>query len=61
MLRKVVTLVLIGAAVSVAACNTVRGAGERREFGRKCSRQRHLISAMVVTPTKEDRPWFVSL
>ena len=26
MLRKVVTLVLIGASVSVAACNTVRGA-----------------------------------
>ncbi|MEO5612508.1 MAG: hypothetical protein ABIT68_07100 [Sphingomicrobium sp.] len=26
MLRKVVTLVLIGASVSIAACNTVRGA-----------------------------------
>jgi predicted small secreted protein len=28
MFRKVVTLVLIGASVAVAACNTVRGAGE---------------------------------
>jgi predicted small secreted protein len=28
MLRKVVTLVLIGAGISVAACNTVRGAAE---------------------------------
>lgn len=28
MLRKVVTLILIGASVSVAACNTVRGAAK---------------------------------
>ena len=28
MLRKVVTLVLIGASVAVAACNTVRGAAK---------------------------------
>jgi predicted small secreted protein len=28
MLRKVVTLVLIGASVSIAACNTVRGAAK---------------------------------
>lgn len=28
MLRKVVTLVLIGGSLAVAACNTVRGAGE---------------------------------
>ena len=28
MLRQVVTLVLIGGSLAVAACNTVRGAGE---------------------------------
>ncbi len=28
MLRKVVTLVLIGGSLAVAACNTVRGAAE---------------------------------
>jgi len=28
MLRKVVTLVLIGGSLAVAACNTVRGAGD---------------------------------
>lgn len=28
MLRKVVTLVLIGSGLAVAACNTVRGAAE---------------------------------
>ncbi len=28
MFRKVVTILLIGASVAVAACNTVRGAGE---------------------------------
>jgi predicted small secreted protein len=28
MLRKVVTMVLIGAGLTVAACNTVRGAGD---------------------------------
>ena len=28
MLRKVVTMVLIGAGLTVAACNTVRGAAE---------------------------------
>ena len=52
MFRKVVTLVMIGGALAVAACNTVRGAATGREFGRQCSRQRHLISAMVVSPSK---------
>jgi len=28
MLRKIVTLVLIGGSLAVAACNTARGAGE---------------------------------
>jgi entericidin B len=28
MLRKLVTLVLIGGSVAIAACNTVRGAGD---------------------------------
>ena len=28
MFRKVLTMVLIGAGLTVAACNTVRGAGE---------------------------------
>ena len=28
MIRKIVTMMLIGAAASIAACNTVRGAGE---------------------------------
>ena len=28
MFRKVMTLVLIGGSIAVAACNTVRGAGE---------------------------------
>ena len=28
MLRKVVTLVLIGGSIAIAACNTVRGAAE---------------------------------
>ena len=28
MLRKITTMVLIGASLSIAACNTVRGAGE---------------------------------
>lgn len=28
MLRKVMTLVLIGGSIAIAACNTVRGAGE---------------------------------
>jgi len=28
MFRKVVTMVLIGGSLAVAACNTVRGAGE---------------------------------
>lgn len=28
MLRKVVTMALIGASISIAACNTVRGAAE---------------------------------
>ena len=28
MLRKVMTLVLIGGSLAIAACNTVRGAGE---------------------------------
>ena len=28
MFRKVVTMMLIGAGLTVAACNTVRGAGE---------------------------------
>ncbi|WP_255554224.1 hypothetical protein [Sphingomicrobium clamense] len=28
MLRKTMTLVLVGATLAVAACNTVRGAGE---------------------------------
>jgi len=28
MLRKAVTIILIGSGVAIAACNTVRGAGE---------------------------------
>jgi predicted small secreted protein len=28
MIRKVMTLVLIGSSIAIAACNTVRGAGE---------------------------------
>jgi predicted small secreted protein len=28
MLRKVITMVLIGSSIAVAACNTVRGAAE---------------------------------
>ena len=28
MLRKITTMVLIGASISIAACNTVRGAGK---------------------------------
>ena len=28
MVRKVMTLVLVGGALAIAACNTVRGAGE---------------------------------
>ena len=28
MLRKIITIVLIGSAVAVSACNTVRGAAE---------------------------------
>jgi predicted small secreted protein len=28
MLRKLVTIMLIGGSVAIAACNTVRGAGE---------------------------------
>ena len=50
MFRKVVTMLVIGGSLAVAACNTVRGAAKDREFGGERSRQRHLISAMVVTP-----------
>lgn len=37
MLRKVTTMVLIGAGLFVAACNTVRGAGEDVQSVANCT------------------------
>jgi predicted small secreted protein len=37
MLRKVMTLVLIGSAMSIAACNTVRGAGKDVQSVANCT------------------------
>ncbi len=37
MLRKVVTLVLIGGSIAIAACNTVRGAGADVQSAANCT------------------------
>ena len=37
MLRKVVTLALIGGSLAIAACNTVRGAGEDVQSVANCT------------------------
>jgi predicted small secreted protein len=37
MLRKVVTTVLIGGTLAIAACNTVRGAGEDVKSAANCT------------------------
>lgn len=37
MVRKVTTLLLIGSALAIAACNTVRGAGEDVQSAANCT------------------------
>lgn len=37
MVRKVITALLIGGGLSVAACNTVRGAGEDLQSAANCT------------------------
>jgi predicted small secreted protein len=37
MVRKVTTLLLIGGALAIAACNTVRGAGEDVQSAANCT------------------------
>ena len=37
MIRKVVTVVLIGCGLSLAACNTVRGAGQDMQSAANCT------------------------
>jgi predicted small secreted protein len=37
MIRKVVTVVLIGCGFSLAACNTVRGAGQDMQSAANCT------------------------
>ena len=39
MFQKVTTVALIGTALALAACNTVRGAAQGRQFGRKLHRK----------------------
>ena len=37
MVRKIMTLVLIGSGLAIAACNTVRGAGEDMQSAANCT------------------------
>ena len=37
MVRKITTLLLIGGALAIAACNTVRGAGEDVQSAANCT------------------------
>ena len=37
MVRKLMTLVLIGGGLAIAACNTVRGAGEDMQSAANCT------------------------
>jgi len=37
MIRKLATLILIGGGLSLAACNTVRGAGEDMQSAANCT------------------------
>ena len=37
MLRKMTTMILIGGALAIAACNTVRGAGEDVQSAANCT------------------------
>ena len=41
MIQKFTTALIIGSAIVLAACNTVRGAAERRQFGRQLHRKRN--------------------
>ena len=56
MVRKLTTVLLIGGALAIAACNTVRGAGEDRQLGRQLHRERDQRRQLLVVAAKKIAP-----